>query len=524
MKKIKCETLENGSNFSVFIIFLGVFAGGLLGTIHAMNGSADTFTLFTTRAAQEILSDGRLIEGKKIFSYASTIYHFGLESLLASLSVVMGVSVLDLVYLPVGAILYSIGCTILILHFVYNKRLSMHLIVILVVAILLTTFSGGGYVQPFYSVFHQSWGFYILLLYLYVLIRDKDQKLRRDLVLIFLFMSSSFIYYTVNNWLLLFNGAIFILQMIKSHLLTNTFPKHDRAIPISSNFLALSFIVWWLFNSVTSQILLIPLMKKPNELLSVLHQILFREEKLLNIVPSYPDFIIVVNRLTMITAFLPVLIHTFFKIVGRTGLNKHVIKDADYIILLFLIMVSADLIGYGFLGGWYVFVRQMYIMAPLTSAVIFLKAPLCSDKRSKLVFLIWTSSLIVLSIVRYPYMLETVADYNAKLQQSSLSIVRGQHSLEILSDYKTLAMLSFSLEDISRYKLSTYMNVFDQKTLNYRINDMLCCQVIISAKARDSYVWVQGWRALPPLRTIFPDLTENLNAVYDSPLFNILMP
>jgi len=511
------------SKRNCYIVLVAVLLGGLFGTIYSYSGAADTFALFSIRAAEEIVHDGTIINDKTIYSFAMTQYHQGLEFILASLLAVTGISNLDLVYLPVGSILYSLGAAMLILCLISNRKVDTRVLILSIFAIWTVVFSAGGYVQPFYSIFHQSWGFYISFLYLYVLMKGEVQEFARRLVLILLFLASGLIYYTINNWLLIFNITVFILIMIKSHLLTSSGLKPQKSFLVSSNFLIFSFITWWLVNTITSQELLFSLIKQPSELLRVFYNILFRREQLL-LVETAPPFIGMINRSIMILSGLPILIYILFRLFRRNkSLTRLGTMNIDLIVLFFLIVILADTVGYGLLGCWYVTIRHLYLLAPLISVAIFLTIESPYGRYRKLLFLAWAVSLIVLGIMRCPYMIEDVSDNDVKLQKISLeNIVKGLPPREIFCDYKTIAVIMFSLKDVSAYRFNTFMKIFDEGTLNYKMDEVPSSGlVIVSAKAMNSYVWIQEWKMLPPIMTISHQLNENLNLICNSRLFTV---
>lgn len=514
-------------NSIVVAVAVAILLGVILGVSYSMKGAADTFTLLSARAAVEIAYDGKIIAGKPIYSLAMTEYHQGLEFLLASILTVTGIPSLDLVYLPLGSLLYSFGIMLLLFSLIHGQKIDTLKLVMVAVAIIAVAFSGGGYVQPFYTVFHQSWGFYLMFLYFYVLLSEKANKAKGRLILILLFIATGLIYYTVNNWLLFFNITVFLLTQKKWSKSEVTELTSLKSYVFSETFLIFSVIMWWLINTITSQELLTRALRQPSKLLWIFYDLLFKREQLFPTVEVYPSFVHAVNLSIIALVSLPILVYVALRMVTAFRPNRYAAKlsnkNLDLVVLLFLIIILSDVVGYGFLGGSYVFIRNFYLIGTFTSATIILKVVDFNFKRYlQLAFYLWVILLVMLSSIRYPYLTEVIADYNVKLQQKSLKILSDLPSGEILGGYKTVAILTFSLKDTSAYKLNTFERIFDQEKVNYNISNISIGElIIISGKDWSSYVMIQEWKVLPPLKTANDQLENNLNLIFSSETFSV---
>jgi len=517
-------------NSKKIVVTIIIFLGLLLGVSYAVKGAADTFALFTLRAAMEIKHDGKVTLDKPIYNFALTEHHQGLEFLLATILIITGIPGLELIYLPIGSVLYSFGIALLLFSIIHSEKIGTLKLLMAVVAIIAVTFSGGGYVQPFYTIFHQSWGFYLMFVYIYVLLSENAKKTRGRLMLILIFIATGLVYYTVNNWLLFFNIAIFFFKLINRFKPEKTKVKFLELHVVSENFLLFSVIIWWLFNTITSQNLLIRVLKQPNQILSIFDNlyILFKREHLPPSVVLYPQLVGIINTLIIMLVNLPILIYITIAMISFFKPNRNLVKlsskNLNYITLLYLVIITSDVVGYGLLGGSYVFVRHFYLHGTFISSTILLNTinKINFKRYLQKAFFTWTFLLLILSIIRYPYLTNTVADQDVKLQQNSLRILNSLYQGEIICSYKTIAILTFSLNDASAHKFRTFLQIFDSEESDYNICDVRIGEfVIVSTKDWNSFVMVQEWKVLPPVKIAYKQLENYSNLISSSGIFSI---
>ncbi|MEM3610195.1 MAG: hypothetical protein QW076_04815, partial [Candidatus Anstonellales archaeon] len=126
------------------VIFAITILGSLFGVLYSINGAVDPFILYSVRAAEEIVLDGKIVWDKEIYLWAVTQNHAGLELLLSNLLIILQINPLEFIYLPIGSFLYSLVIAILIINFIAHKTnflspfllFLFSIITVLVVALL----------------------------------------------------------------------------------------------------------------------------------------------------------------------------------------------------------------------------------------------------------------------------------------------------------------------------------------------------------------------------------------------------
>ncbi|MEM2241038.1 MAG: hypothetical protein QXS74_07565 [Nitrososphaeria archaeon] len=515
------------------MIFVIMTLGSLFGILYSILGAVDSFTLYSAKAAEEIVLDGKINWNKEIYLWAGTQNHAGLELFLSTLLIVTHINPSELIYLPIGSFLYSLVITLLLVDFFIHKTeiLGSFFLFLFSIIAVSVAFSAGNYVSNFYSIFHISFGYPLVISYVYVTCQLSSRRHLRwsetYLILILLFGASALFYYSVNSELL-----FFVLIMYLYNKCVKFFDiKHDHpSLWPSGNHLITLLVLWCVLNSVSLYDVVIRILKSPVDIIPILMSIFFKPENYAISQPSihhpYSLYIPIIDRLLRISVLLPIFLYipiTAIHICIRELREDEIIMHKKILMFMIFLFGSTilDIVGYGYYGASGVYNRHIYFLGPSISVSIFSSLlirnweKICLRKVVKVLMITWLIISMSLSLIKIPYTIMTVKDYKIKTYCSTLNLLDANSI--IYGGYRTFGIIflqfnvsSKMLKDLG----TTYNDTLHKYDLSKIIKDSL---ILIIERNWNYYVDSKGGFALlPPLSRENLSLANSFNFVYDS--------